>query len=129
MVEEKRRAVIGSYNNVNDAIAELKRLKAAGYQRKDVHFYTNEHSSDTLKSSLYIDVKTETVEVAEPIGDDNRSFWENIKDEFSVITYDFNTESQEASYNQQTDILYPYRDDLSNGYIVIVVDDYRGETD
>lgn len=123
---ESRRVVIGSFTNRNDAISEIKRLKEDGYQRDEITLYTNADNLDALKDSQEVDVATETTVEGTTDGD-NRSFWEQVKDAFSTEAYDHETVSQEPNYNRDKDILFPYRSDIEQGNIVVVVENYRGD--
>lgn len=58
--------------------------------------------------------------------DDNRSAIDNIADAFTLDVYDYRDESKNPNYNEDDDILYPYREDIAKGNSVIVVDNYRG---
>ncbi len=59
--------------------------------------------------------------------DDNRSVIDNIADAFTLDVYDYKDESKNPNYNEDDDILYPYREDIAKGNSVIVVDNYRGD--
>lgn len=53
--------------------------------------------------------------------DDDNSLWESVKDFFTPDTYDYEMESQNPDYNQEQDVLYPYRDTLNNGGHIIIL--------
>ena len=123
MVKENR-VVVGSYKNEDDTASVVNRLKEDGYQRDDITLYTNSANADGLKDSRNVDNAGRGTEDTE----DDRSFWDKMKDAFSTDSYDYEEDSQDPNYNQEDDVLYPYKDDIKNGNTVIVVDSYRGDT-
>lgn len=123
MVKENR-VVVGSYKNEDDTASVVNRLKEDGYQRDDITLYTNSANADGLKDSRNVDNAGRGTEDTE----DDRSFWDKMKDPFSTDSYDYEEDSQDPNYNQEDDVLHPYKDDIKNGNTVIVVDSYRGDT-
>lgn len=57
----------------------------------------------------------------ESANDEDDSVWESVKDFFTPDTYDYEKESQNPNYNPDQDILYPYREDLSRGHHIVVL--------
>ncbi len=53
--------------------------------------------------------------------DNEDSVWESVKDFFTPDTYDYEQESKNPNYNSDEDILYPYREDLSKGHHIVVL--------
>jgi uncharacterized protein (TIGR02271 family) len=128
MVREDR-VVVGSYRNRDDAVSVINRLKEDGYRKEDITLYTNSENIDGLRDSQDIDVQADSAERSTEETEDNRSFWDQVKDAFSTESYNYEETAQDPAYNQEDDILYPYRDDINSGHTVIVVDNYRGDTD
>lgn len=128
MVKENR-VVVGSYRNEDETVSTINRLKEDGYQRDDITLYTSSANVEGLKDSQDVDVETDNAGRRTEDTEDDRSFWDKMKDAFSTESYNYEEDSQELNYNQEDDILYPYRDDINNGHTVIVVDNYRGDTD
>lgn len=122
-MERRDRTVIGSYANRSEAMSVVQRLRDEGYSRADITVYTNRDTASRIDEDVNVD--TEMTRADEAVED--RSVWEQIKDAFSTDTYDYDTTSTGADYNHEEDILYPYRDDITNGNVVVVVDNYRGE--
>lgn len=116
---KNNRVVVGSYTNQDEAASVLNRLKEDGYKREDITLYGN---------SAAADVETDNVGRVTDNREDDRSFWDKVKDAFSTDSYDYETNAKDPDYNQEDDVLYPYRDDIANGKTVIVVDNYRGDT-
>ena len=122
-----RRVVVGTFNNENEAASEVRRLKDLGYPKDKITLYTNADKVNALKDSRNIDVDVDTEDTVERSRDekDDRSFWEKFKDAFSTETYDYDDRAQDPNYTRDDDVLYPYRSDIAEGKIVIVVEDYR----
>lgn len=124
-----RRVVVGTYDNQNEVATEVRRLIDEGYPKEKITVYTNEENLDTLRDSQDVNVEAEgTVESTS--GDTGeKSLWEEIKDAFSADTYDYDDAAQDPNYTRDDDVLYPYRDDIVAGKMIIVVEDYREDTD
>lgn len=116
---KNNRVVVGSYENQDEAASIINRLKEDGYQREDITLYGN---------STDVDVETDNVGQTTNDQEEDRSFWDKVKDAFSTDSYDYETNAEDPDYNQEDDVLYPYRDDITSGKTVIVVDNYRGDT-
>ena len=127
MVKENR-VVVGSYRNEDDIVSVINKLKEDGYQRDDITLYTNSANADGLKDSRNVDVQADDAGRTTEDTEDDRSFWDKMKDAFSTGSYNYEEDSQNPNYNQEDDVLYPYRDDINKGNTVIVVDNYRGDT-
>ncbi len=128
-MEVDRRVVVGTFDNENAAATEVRRLIDEGYPENKITLYTNADKVDALRASQDVDVKTEGAAEESRAGEDDRSFWEQIKDAFSMDTYDYDDASQHPEYTRDDDVLYPYRDDIAAGKIVIVVEDFREDAD
>jgi len=116
-----QKTVIGSYVNQNEALAGVRRLNNEGYSKEEITLYTNSALANTLEDSDYVDVeprdaKEETTE--------DYSHGQQVQDNFIQATYDYDKVSVESNYDQDEDILYPYKDVIADGYIVMVVDNY-----
>lgn len=61
-------------------------------------------------------------DVAKSDSSEDDSLWEKIKDFFTPETYDYDKESQNPNYRMENDVLYPHRQDLTDGNRVIVLD-------
>lgn len=127
-MSKNNEVVLGSYRNQEEAIKVLKRLKEEGYNKENVTVYTNSKNIDELEDSKDVNANIDNVEQTTNNGEDDRSFWTKVKDSFSTNTYDYETDSKNSDYNQVDDILYPYRNDLDKGNIIVVVENYDGNT-
>lgn len=127
MVKENR-VVVGSYRNQDETASIINRLKEDGYQKEDITLYTNSANVDGLKNSQDVDVETDNARRTTGDIEDDRSFWDQVKDAFSTESYNYEESAQNPDYNQDDDILYPYRDDINNGNTIIAVANYRGDT-
>lgn len=115
-----------SYNanaNRDEALDVVRRLRDEGYQREYITLYANRDTASGITNTQGVDVSTETTGATG--ADEDRSLWDQIKDAFSTDTYD--TTAEGAGYNADDDVLYPYRDDINNGNVVVVVNNYRGD--
>ncbi len=130
-MEVDRRVVVGTFDNENEAASEVRRLKDAGYPKNKITLYTNADKVTALQQSQKLDVDVDTEATVERSADEaeDRSFWQQVKDAFSTETYDYDDAAQDPSYTRDDDVLYPYRSDIAAGKIVIVVEDYREDTD
>jgi len=61
---------------------------------------------------------------AEEEATEDYSHGQQVQDNFTQVTYDYDKDSVESNSDQDEDILYPYRDAIADGYIIIVVDNY-----
>lgn len=91
--------------------------------------YTNSENLDALRDLQDVNVKTEGT-VNTTSGDTgDKSLWQEIKDAFSTDTYDYDNVAEDPNYTKDDDILYPYRDDIAAGKIVVVIEDSREDMD
>lgn len=126
-----RRVVVGTFDSENEAATEIERLQDQGYPKDKITLYTSADRAGSLRDSQNIDVDVDTESTVERSQDeeDNRGLWQQIKDAFSTETYDYDNASKDPNYTRDDDVLYPYRADIADGKIVIVVEDYREDTD
>jgi len=116
-----QKTVIGSYVNQNEALAGVRRLNKEGYSKEEITLYTNSELANTLVDSDYVDVEPRD---AEEEATEDYSHGQQVQDNFTQVTYDYDKDSVESNSDQDEDILYPYRDAIADGYIIIVVDNY-----
>ncbi len=84
---------------------------------------TDENSRERSKEGSFDRVdRRGTPENQERDNGDNDSIWESVKDFFTPDTYNYEEVSQSPDYKPDQDILYPYREDLSRGHHIIVLD-------
>ncbi|SFC52621.1 Heat induced stress protein YflT [Alkalibacterium subtropicum] len=128
-MQEKNKTVVGSYDTRDEALNIVHKLKDAGYQKENIILYANENVTQTQSDYEAVNVEADTTPTRETreTNKDDQSLWEQIKDAFSSDTYDHDERRRDASYNQEDDLLYPYRDDIKSGKVVVVLDGYKGE--
>lgn len=127
---QNNKTVVGSYDSRDEALDVVQRLKNDGYQKQDIILYGNESVANSIGDHEGVNVTADTGNDTGSGNDrntDDQSLWDQIKGAFSTDTYDENDRSQSADYNQDDDVLYPYRDEIRDGKIVVAVDNYRGE--
>ncbi|MCC5895861.1 MAG: DUF2382 domain-containing protein [Alkalibacterium sp.] len=127
---QNSKTVIGSYDSRDEALDVVHKLKNDGYQKQDIILYGNKDVANSIGDHEGVNVTADTGSDTDRHDtrdtDNDGSLWEQIKGAFSTDTYD-DDRSAEADYNQDDDVLYPYRDDIKNGKIVVAVDNFRGE--
>lgn len=124
-----RRVVVGTYDSQNEVATEVRRLIDEGYAKEKITVYTNADNLDALRDSQDVNVEAEGT-VERPSGDtEEKGLWQEIKDAFSTDTYDYDDLAQDPTYTHDDDVLFPYRDDIAAGKMIIVVEDFREDTD
>lgn len=129
-MQNNNKTVVGSYDRREEALDVVQRLKNDGYQKQDIILYGNQSVSNSIGDHEGVNVTAGTGANTDARNDtqvDDESLWDKIKGAFSTDTYDENERSQTADYDQDNDVLYPYRDDIRDGKIVVAVDNFRGE--
>lgn len=112
------RRVEGSYETNNEAMQAVHRLQEEGYKKSDILLVANEKVKKDLLPKDGIHTASESSISGN--SEDNRSFWEKIKDAFTVEEYD-------AANSTEEDPLYSYHDDLDRGAIIVLVNEKKEE--
>ncbi|MCT1798680.1 YsnF/AvaK domain-containing protein [Aerococcus viridans] len=120
-MERDSYTVIGKYRDPAEVRVTLKRLEREGYDRNDIALYSNRANFNQFEDTMGVDVRTAD-EVSSTRSDGDRSFWDEIKDMFTMDD-DYGVETT------QDDFITPYREDIQDGYTVIAVRNYRGDTE
>lgn len=107
--------VEGSYNTPEEAVEAVRRLEIKGYTKDDIRLVSNSASRNAFLDHSNVDVEIDSNQGSEHGHDDDRSFWDKIKDAFTLDD-DYDTS------NDNDDLLSPYRDDISAGHIVVIVE-------
>lgn len=123
-MDKNNQTVIGTYDNRDDALKVVSKLKNEGYQKQDIILYSN--NATGVGDHDAMDVST-TDGTDQNNSDDDRNLWDKVKDAFTSDSYDQETESTREGYNQDSDVLYPYRDALDDGKIVLAVNNFKGD--
>lgn len=132
-MQNNNKTVIGSYDSRDEALDVVHKLKNEGYQKQDIILYGNDDAANSIGDHEGVNVTSDTSTDADrnrsgtTTNDTDDSLWEQIKGAFSTDTYDNEERAQSPGYSQEDDVLYPYREDIKNGKIVVAVDNFRGE--
>ncbi|OJF90964.1 general stress protein [Alkalibacterium sp. 20] len=130
MVDANKK-VIGSYATKEEVFDVVDRLNKEGHPKQNIILYSNKETASTLGHHDAVEIVADKSDATRPDDtdkNDDRSMWDKIKDAFTSDTYDYKDEHTRDDYDQGTDILYPYRDDIAKGNVVVVVDNYEGRS-
>lgn len=116
----KNQTVIGSYQTETETEQVIKRLQSEGYKKEDITLFTNRERSKDLNNPRDVDLATPSMDGTDEDQNNDRSFWESIKDAFKVRDDEY---YDDPNYVGEDDLLHMYRDDLRKGHIVVVVDE------
>lgn len=126
---KKDQTIIGSYPTEKEAESVVKRLISEGYEKEEITIFINKEKSAQLRNPKGVEVANPDVNGTDEDGDNEKSFWESLKDAFTVRDDDY---YNDPNYLVEDDTLHMYRDDLKKGYIVIGVkkpiDDNRDDS-
>lgn len=117
--------IIGSYPTEKEAESIVKRLISEGYDKEDITIFTNHEKSTQLRNPKDVKVANPDVNGTDEDGDNEKSFWESLKDAFTVRDDDY---YNDPNYLVEDDTLHMYRDDLKKGYIVVGLNKSDDET-
>lgn len=117
---KKNQTVIGSYQSETETEQVIKRLQSDGYKKEDITLFTSQERSTDLNNPRDVDVANPDIDGTDEDQQNDRSFWESLKDAFKVRDDDYYSD---PNYVAEDDLLYMYRDDLRKGKIVVVVDE------
>lgn len=122
---DKNSTVIGTYDNRDEALKVVSQLKNEGYQKQDIILYSKDAAGVGDHDAM--DVSTADRAGSNDSGDD-RNLWDKVKDAFTSDSYDHEKESSREGYDQDSDLLYPYRDALDDGKIVLAVNNFKDDS-
>lgn len=103
--------VKGSYATIEEANQAIDELATQGYNKELITLVTNKETRDQLPELKNVGVNTDHAE-------DDESLWDKIKDFFTA---------DDSGYEIDEEVLEPYQDDIDNGKIVVLVDDFTTE--
>lgn len=115
----KDQTIIGSYPTEKEAESVVKRLISEGYDKEDITIYTNSEKRTQLRNPKDVEVANPDVNGTDEDGDNDKSFWESLKDAFTVRDDDY---YEDPNYLVEDDTLHMYRDDLKKGYVIVGID-------
>lgn len=113
--------VIGSYPTEKEAESVIKRLLNEGHNNENIMIFTNKEKSDHLHNPKDVEVASPNINGTDEDGDNDKSFWESLKDAFTVRDDDY---YEDPNYLVEDDTLHMYRDDLKKGYIIVAIKNY-----
>jgi uncharacterized protein (TIGR02271 family) len=116
---EDSKIVVGRYQDPTDVRATLQRLERDGYAREDITLYTNKSNLDQIEETEHIETVTDDERKAD------RSFWEKVKD---MVSYD-DPDREMGRDASEEEFIAPFREYIRDGYTVIAVKNYRGDTE
>jgi len=112
--------VEGVYPNVDKALQAVDLLRGQGYKRNEITLVANEEVRRKFATDVETDVATQKDDTSQSEEDD-RSFWETIKDAFTVDdSYDA-SRYDAPDYDSSSDPLYEHREAISQGHIALLV--------
>ena len=109
--------VKGSYATINEAEQAVDELVAQGYRRKLITLVTNEDTRNSLSNPADVTVNTKHAE-----DNEEESWWDKVKDVFTEDSYN-DANQNDPGYQADEDVLNPYKKEINDGYIVVLVDD------
>ena len=115
--------VKGSYLTLEEARIAVDEVVAEGYDRTLITLITNRETADTFPTDLNVGVSTEH---SEKHGQDDESFMDKVKHIFSADDNE-DVNSTDEGYEADESVLRDFKDDITNGSIVVLVDDFGVE--
>ena len=110
-----KKQVEGSYTTKKEALQTIQKLKESGYSKDEILLVANKDIRDSFTKEMDISTASESSISGE--NEDDRSFWEKVKDAFTV--------EEPSEKNSEEDPLYSYHDDLDKGNIIILVNEKK----
>ncbi|MEC6747920.1 general stress protein [Marinilactibacillus sp. XAAS-LB27] len=121
---KKNQTVIGSYKTEKEVIKVVTRLMSEGYLKDEITLFANQKRSDSLKNPEHLDVAEPDINGNDADHGNEKSFWDSIKDAFKVRE---DHHFDDPNYTTEDDLLHHYRDNLSSGEIIVVVNNFKGQ--
>lgn len=112
--------VEGVYSNVDEAMRAVEALRDRGYPRENITIVANEDVRDNFPWNVDAEVTTRDTDTSDS-GDNDRSFWDSIKDAFTTDDSYSDSNYDQPDYDRENDPVYEYRDDINRGSIVVLV--------
>lgn len=129
-METLNRSVTAVCLKREEAVSEIQRLHNQGYRQSEISVYSNSDRAKTLERLMGIEIKDLQVHNIEQ----NQSWWESFKTSFLSGSHsdDFTqsetvptfTSLNNDSFAKPLDCLNHYEQELADGKLVIVVDNY-----
>lgn len=133
------KTVFGPFGNREEAVAEINRLRDLGYTQQSINVCGNSERARTVQELRGIEV--EQVDTEANQNDEDMSWGETIKNSFNFLVFDGDAGAQRIhtidkadrtelspearnAMSGMTDLLEPYSEEIADGKLVIVVDNY-----
>lgn len=123
---KKDQTIIGSYPTEKEAESVVKRLISEGHDKEEITIFTNKEKSTQLRNPKDVEVANPDVNGTDEDGDNDKSFWESLKDAFTVRDDDY---YDDPNYLVEDDTLHMYRDDLKKGYVIVGINKPSDDND
>jgi len=123
--------VEGVYPVVDEALRAVDRLRAQGYSRDEITLVANEDTRRNLSSDVNAEVSSQDEEMNRS-DDDDGSFWDSIKDAFTMDESYDDANYDDPNYDSENDPVYEHREAISRGDVAVLVDEdanVEGTTD
>ena len=138
-MENNNRTVIGTFMERDEAVREIQRLHNLGYTKSEINVYSNPDRAQTVERLMEIEVQG--TGPSQEKTDEDTSWWDSIKDSFGFHAFhsedghqmlriiegrkeEKTTQLSDDERNQTLALLEPYTQDLTDGKLVIIVDNY-----
>ncbi|UJF16219.1 general stress protein [Jeotgalibaca sp. MA1X17-3] len=112
--------VEGSYSKIEEAMQAVQKLREKGYLKEDIYVVANSTVKDSIPLTMDAEVSTDT-NMRDNIDDNERSFWDKIKDAFTIDDYE-EDQVNHPNYDTEEDPLHPYHEQIKKGNIVVLTD-------
>ncbi len=141
-MENKKQTVIGAFLEREEAVREIQRLHNLGYAKSEINVYSNPERARTVERLMEIEVQGTAADTSRrEDAQEDTSWWETIKDSFGFHAFhsedghqrvriiegrkkEETSQLTEDEMAQTLELLEPYTQDLADGKLVIVVDNY-----
>ncbi|EXJ23453.1 hypothetical protein ADIAL_1065 [Alkalibacterium sp. AK22] len=115
----KNQTVIGSYPTEKEAELVVRRLLSEGHSKEELIIFTNQAKSQNLDNPENIDVASSDMSGTHIDQEDDKSFWESLKDAFRIRDDAY---YERPNYVVEDDLLHMYREDLEKGHVIVAVE-------
>ncbi|MER2227073.1 MAG: YsnF/AvaK domain-containing protein [Carnobacterium sp.] len=122
--------VKGSYLTLEEARIAIDEVVTEGYDKNLITLVTNRETADTLPNDLDVGVSTEHADKNEGNDKSDESFMDKVKNVFTMSddeAENANVDTTDEGYEADETVLSSYKDDIKNGSIVVLVDDFAEE--
>lgn len=114
--------VEGIYHSMEEALQAVDRLKARGYDRKNLTIVANEEVQKEFPSNVDVEINTlENDRKQADSNDDDKSLWESVKDAFTTDDSDDNSNDDNVDSGQKDDRLSNYREAIRDGDLAVLI--------